>query len=74
MSTSKLYDGWDWVVRCYYADDVKPPKRPGELAIETVHRGDHSKDTAVAVLSAEWATSPSSVSGGSVSATSPASF
>jgi hypothetical protein len=46
------YDGWDWVVRCYYADDVKPPKRPGGLAIETVHRGDHSKDMEVAVAEA----------------------
>ena len=25
---------WTWFVRGYYADDVEPPKRPGELAIE----------------------------------------
>jgi hypothetical protein len=43
------YAGWDWVVRCYYADDVKPPKVPGALAIETVHKGDSSKDIEVAV-------------------------
>ena len=25
---------WKWFVRGYYADDVKPPKKPGDLAIE----------------------------------------
>lgn len=45
------YRGWDWVVRCYYADDVDPPKVPGELAIETVHKGDSSKDMEVLVAS-----------------------
>ncbi len=39
---------WDWQVTCYYADDVEPPKRPGELAIRTVHNSDHSKDMEVA--------------------------
>jgi hypothetical protein len=43
------YAGWDWVVRMYYADDVDPPKTPGALAIETVHRGDSSKDMEVLV-------------------------
>jgi hypothetical protein len=28
---------WKWKVRFYYADHVQAPKRPGELAIETVH-------------------------------------
>lgn len=26
--------GWSWFVRGYYADDVRPPKTAGELAIE----------------------------------------
>lgn len=51
-SETDRYDGWDWVVRCYYADDVKPPKKPGDLAIETVHKGDVSKDMEVAVAKA----------------------
>lgn len=38
---------WSWMVRCYYAADVRPPKRPGELAIETVHATDSSKDMEV---------------------------
>ena len=38
-----------WVVACYYADDVKPPKRPGELASETVHADEASRDLEVAV-------------------------
>lgn len=38
----------DWVVRCYYADDVKPPKKPGELAIEVVCRSGSLKDMEVA--------------------------
>lgn len=34
----------DWPFYCaaYYADDVKRPKRPGELAIETKHRNEAS--------------------------------
>jgi hypothetical protein len=42
------YRGWDWVVRCYYGDNVRPPRTAGGLAIETVHRGDSSKDVEVA--------------------------
>lgn len=44
---SSKYLGWDWVVRAYYADDVAPPKTPGALAFETVHKGDVSKDMEV---------------------------
>jgi hypothetical protein len=39
---------WIWRVSCYYADTVKWPKRPGELAIQTVHASDVSKDVEVA--------------------------
>ena len=38
---------WIWRVRCYYADDVKAPKEPRGLAIETVHGSDASKDMEV---------------------------
>jgi hypothetical protein len=40
-----------WVVTCYYTDDVEPPKRPGGLAIETVHATESSRD--VEVLAAQ---------------------
>lgn len=39
---------WKWTVLCTYNDTVKPPKRPGDLAIETVHADDASKDVEVA--------------------------
>lgn len=41
--------GWSWIVRGYYADDVAPPKRPGDLAIEvgTTNRGQAEMDEAV---------------------------
>jgi len=35
------------MVRCYYAGDVRAPKVPGGLAIETVHATDSSKDMEV---------------------------
>ena len=38
---------WKWTVRCYYANDVKPPKVPGDLAIETRHKTDASKEMEV---------------------------
>jgi hypothetical protein len=47
-------EGWDYVVRCYYVDhltrseDGSFGKRPGELAIETRHKGESSKDMEVA--------------------------
>ncbi len=40
---------WKWQVTCYYNDTVKPPKRPNELAIQTVHASDSSKDMEVEV-------------------------
>lgn len=39
-----MVSNWKYVVREYYADDVKPPKQPGELAIETVHTTESSRD------------------------------
>lgn len=39
---------WKWIVRCTYNDTVEPPKKPGDLAIETVHLDDASKDIEVA--------------------------
>jgi hypothetical protein len=38
---------WVWKCRFYYNDTVKPPKVPGELAVETVHANDSSKDIEV---------------------------
>lgn len=38
---------WDWQVTCYYNNTVKPPKKPGDLAIQTVHVGTSSKDMEV---------------------------
>lgn len=35
---------YDWRVGMYYADDVKPPKTPGGLAIQTCHAGEPSRD------------------------------
>lgn len=35
-------DEWPWYVRMYYADDVKWPKVPGELALETKHKTETS--------------------------------
>jgi hypothetical protein len=29
--------GAHWIVRLFYNDEAKPPRRPGELAIETTH-------------------------------------
>jgi hypothetical protein len=43
---------WKWRVRCTYNDTVQWPKVPGELAIETVHASDSSKDMEVAVAEA----------------------
>lgn len=44
-----MMSDWKWKVSCYYADDVRPPKKPGELAQETIHRDDHTKDVEVHV-------------------------
>lgn len=35
---------WDYAVRCYYGIRAKAPKIAGQLAIETVHVGKHSRD------------------------------
>ncbi len=34
---------WEYKIRAYY-----PPNRGGGLALETVHRGAHSRDTEIA--------------------------
>lgn len=43
---------WKWQVRCTYNDTAQWPKVPGELAIETRHKTDSSKDMEVAVSKA----------------------
>lgn len=40
---------WKWMCRFYYGDLAKAPRVPGELAIETVHETDSSKDMEVSV-------------------------
>lgn len=47
VRTARLGD-YDWLVANYYACDVKPPKQPGGLAIETVHKGLGSRDVEIA--------------------------
>lgn len=42
---------WKWVVRCFYGPNANYPRVEGELAIETVHKNDSSKD--LEVLAAE---------------------
>lgn len=39
---------WKWKVRLTYNDTVKPPKIPGELAIEVLLADDVAKDIEVA--------------------------
>jgi hypothetical protein len=41
---------WPWLVRGYYADNVKPPKRPGDLAIEIGGLTRQALDMDLAVL------------------------
>lgn len=41
---------WTWFVRGYYADDVKPPKKAGELAIEVGVDSRHALDMDILVL------------------------
>lgn len=48
VSNADRRDGWKWRVTCYYGPEAKRPKRPGAVAIETVHKSDHSKDMEVA--------------------------
>ena len=38
---------WSWQVTCYYNDTVKPPRTPGDLAIQTVHADEASRDMEV---------------------------
>lgn len=38
---------WKWQVTLRYNETVKPPRRPGEIAIQTVHGTDASKDMEV---------------------------
>jgi hypothetical protein len=39
----------DWKLRFYYAQNVKHPKRPGDLALETVHTEEWSRDMEIEV-------------------------
>lgn len=41
---------WKWRVTGYYNDSVKPPKKPGELALQVVHGTDVGKDLEVKVF------------------------
>lgn len=43
-------DSWKWRVRCYWADNVEPPKVPRRLSHETIHKTDASKDFEVEAL------------------------
>lgn len=43
-------DRFQFYVRGYYADDVQPPKRPGELAIEVGCDNESVRDMELAVL------------------------
>lgn len=40
---------WQWEVTCYYNDTVAFPKVPGDIAIQTVHSNETSKDLEVSV-------------------------
>lgn len=40
---------WIWRVTNRYNGTVKTPKRPGDIAIQTVHASDHSMETEVRV-------------------------
>jgi hypothetical protein len=42
--TTHLGPDWPWRCTFYYSDDVHPPKPPGGLAIQTVHRDTSSRD------------------------------
>ena len=39
----------DWRLRFYYAVNVQPPKRPGDLALITEHTGTTSRDMEIEV-------------------------
>lgn len=49
LDDRRLSRYWDWKVRFYYGAGVKPPKVPGELAIETIHMGTSSRDLEISV-------------------------
>lgn len=38
---------WKWLISLYYNDTVRPPKVPGELAIQVKLTNDASKDMEV---------------------------
>ncbi len=37
-------EGWLFAVRGYYGPDAKPPRREGDVAFETRHRSESSRD------------------------------
>jgi len=41
---------WKYLVRGYYADDVKLPKKPGDLAIEIGCANEAARDLEIQVL------------------------
>lgn len=41
---------WKWLVTAYYNDTVKPPKYPGELAIQVGCADDTGKDLELRIL------------------------
>lgn len=54
---------YPWFARCYYNKDVKPPKRPNTMAIETKHKTKMSLDIEVVAMKSrsdigrvEWGT------------------
>jgi len=62
-----------WKVRAYYGAHALPPHHPGDLASETMHPSDATKDTKVTVLNnradigavqVEWIGDPNQASGG----------
>lgn len=46
MTTFK--QSWDWKVECFYGKYAETPKKQGDLAISTFHKGAASKDMEVA--------------------------
>jgi hypothetical protein len=41
---------WDYLVQGYYNDTVKPPRKPGALALEVGVMGESARDQEVSVF------------------------
>lgn len=50
MTSFTLYPAnrWPWYVRAYYSENVHHPLVPGEMAFETPHMSEASRDIEVA--------------------------